>query len=660
MPKEWIGGKIAVSVGELVPSFFSSINVLKSILTRAKNKPYGIKRLQIGGNGRELLVDFDSLDIEIQKALGDPRKVTNWMDKFFELDTEASRFYSGFRFEDGSGLRTEHVERYTVNASTLKACKLLRQARERERLTKGGSLKGVPKTIWEDAMGFRSIQRMKYQVEHTLPDNERRFLDALRKFENEGFASLISKKHKQQNALKVSADVLHLLNNLFAGTDRKPTMTQVAKQYMRFLLRDLDVVDNKTGEVINPDGYPDLADSTIMGYLAKWESAIGTHNKRAGNRQVYMNKYKVTHSLNRPNFVGSLISIDDRNPPFKMADGKRVWFYNAIDLCSEVWTCYVHGRTKEGIILDFYRQLIRNYVKNGWGMPLELECESSLNSSLVKSGLLQNGNLFEHVRMEANNATGKKIERYFRELRYGVEKEMDGWQARPFAKSEANQLNDDDVPVLSYDKIVKQTIQAMEDWNTSEHPIYKGKTRMEVHAERQNEKCKPICWEITLPYIGRRTKTSCNVGLVNLDDEQVCLGENGALLVGEKLISAMKRVEGKELIVYWLDDDEGNLLKAFAYIDGDLMAELVAKPRYNRALYERTEKDEENYAMMSAYSNTIAAYGTRQKNSVRPTTLLAVTKQDQEERVVEILDDNFEEEEERTYKPASRSLFDRF
>jgi hypothetical protein len=664
MPHEF-NGIIAVRHNELIPIFYKNIDVLKATVCRQRTKSYGIKKLQSGGNGRELLIDFDSLPVEIRQALGDPRKVTNWMDRFFKINDVARAYYGSYRFESGNGLSNQHIEEYTINASTLEACKLLRNAREQERRGKAGSLRGVATTIWIDAMNFRAVQRMKYGFEHTLPSNERRFTEAVRRFEEIGFASVISGKHQNKNAVKVTADVIDLLNNLFAGTHLKPTATEVSRQYMRFLINDLEVIDHETGEVICSEGYPQISDTTILGYLAKWDLRIGTHSKRSGNRQTYMNKFKVYHKLEIPKYSNSIISVDDRNPPFKMADGKRVWFYCGIDLCSEVWVGWVHGQTKEGIIIDFYRQLIRNYAKWGFGLPRELECESSLNAHL-RGGILADGRMFEKVRIEANNATGKKIERYFEEMRYRQEKSEEGWIARPFARAEANQVNEGIVPTLTYERIVNIAERAMNEWNNAEHPRYKGKTRLQVHAETQNPKRKPICWEVLLPMIGYETKTSCRNGVVALNGGSFCIAnhETGKLASGEYLIKYMKLIEGQKIVVYWLDDAEGEMAKAIVHKDGRLMCELIKQPTYSRSYFERVDSEhgDENYTLMSAYSNTIQQFGTAQRKKISQITILeAVKKDDEEIEVAEVLADLDEEEFVMLrYGRKKKSYLDRF
>lgn len=657
MPIAWKDDKIAVRTWELIPKYYKNIDVLKSTVQRYKNQSYGIKKLQSGGNGRELLIDFDSLDKHIQEELGDPRKVTCWMDKFFSINDDANTFFSKYRFENGRGLDNKYIKEYTMNASTLIAAKMLRSAREHERLGRGGSLRGVPQTIWVDVMNYKKIQEMKYGYSHTLPNNERRFADSLKRFEAEGYISLISKKHNNTNALKVTADVIEVLNGLFAGTRLKPSPTSVARQYVKFLMKEIEVIDNETAEVLNPLKYPPLEERIITAYLNKWEHRISNHKVRAGDRQRYMNKYRITHRLDKPQRAGSIISVDDRNPPFVLPDGSRVWFYIGIDLASEAWTTYVYSKDKKGIINDFYRNMVRDYVSYGVGLPLEIECESALNSSL-KNSVLQEDMLFRKVRIERNNSTGKKIEQYFRKIRYGLEKEEEGWQGRPFARNEANQPKTETPIHLEYKAIVELTIRRMQEWNNMEHPEVKGKTRWEVFLENQRDDLS-YNWDGILSVMGKVTQTSCRVGYIELNGQEWCIGQEGELAVGEKLIATMKNVEGKKLTVRWLDDKEGNVIKAYAYIKDRYVCELVPVPRYNRAFFERTEQDFENQKLMKLYANTVTDFGRKQAQNIKKLTIIKRTATTEEEvTIAEELP--WPTEEEQIVHRKKKSLLDRF
>ena len=611
----------SVTVEELIPNFYNTEATLRSEISRYQERPYGIKKVCSGGNGRKLLIAFDSLEPAIKEAIGDPRKPAHFMERFYKVDAGAVRFYQQFRFEDGGHLSLSHQEEYITNASVLIACIALKEARERERKLKGISCKGVMKTLCDDATGFNATLKTKYQVEHTLPSSEKRFKMAFNEFSKTAnglpfdFTSLISGKLRNQNSRKVTDPVMRLLNDLFAGQGNKPNRTEVANQYEAFLGGYIEVVSQETGEVYNPSEFKTLSEATIINYLGSWTERIGSYAKRSGDRQKLMQQFKPHHSLKRPEFAGSIISIDDRQPPFEYAPGQRVWFYNGIDLGSEVFTCWVYGKSKEGIIMEFYRQLVRNYTEWGFNLPLELEAESSLNSSFTDT-FLRPGTMFDHVRIEANNARGKRIERYFRDLRYGSEKQREGWLARPFAMSESNQAGGGKKVITPFGDIVENSLRDIQEWNNAPHSVHKNKTRWEIFCERQHPELKPTNWKSILPHLGYETKSSVNVGHIRLQNKEFLLGDDGAICLGEKLITLMRRIEGEEVTVYWLDDNKGDVLKAVIYLNDTCICEAIAKPVYSRAMAERTPKDEQARETMSAYVATIEGYMRTKRNAI--------------------------------------------
>ncbi|MBD1394295.1 hypothetical protein [Mucilaginibacter glaciei] len=621
MPSFW-NNTVVVTKDELKPWY--SDNNLKTTIQRYKEKSYGIKRVQRAHLGSPMLISYDSLPKEIQDALGDPRKCDHILERFYKVDGGAVNYYKTFRFEsDGSYLDLEFQERYIINASVLEAVKALKEVRERERKTKGISLHGVNTTLWEDAVSFQATLKAKYSLQHTLPENNRSFIEVFKKYELDGYITLISGKHKNQNTRKVTDKTLELLNNMFGGDKRKPTATDVHKRYDAFIGGYVSVVNNDTSEIYNPAEFKKLSDTTVKKYMSQWANKIGTYQHRSTDREKLMTQFKPHHSLNKPKFAGSIISIDDRQPPFKDLSGKRVWFYNGIDLGSEAFTCSVYGDSKDGIIMEFYRQLVRNYHHWGFHLPAELECEMSLNSSF-KDTFLREGEMFQYVRIEANNPRGKRIERYFRTLRYEYEKDKEGWLARPHAKSENNQAVTDSekIPRLPYEKIVDNAIDDIETWNSRKHSVHTHMTRWEVFCEMQHPDIKPTNYIGILPYIGYHTKTSCNVGIIRLQRKEFLLGNEGKISLGDRLIGLMKQVEGQEISIYWLDDHEGQVFKALVFIGTQYICEAIAKPVYGRATIEQTPEDYTARSIMSAYVATIDSYGRRRKQQIEPVTII--------------------------------------
>jgi hypothetical protein len=619
---------IAVESDDLIPSFWNTLGSLQKEIQRYQEKPFGIKRLQVGGNGRKLLIDFDTLKPHIQEALGDPRRVDNPLETFFEFDADAVRYYSRFK-RAGNKLEADEQERYIINASVMKAAIKLEQARTQERIKLKGSLRGIMATVVKDVEKFNNTLKVKHEVSHNLPGSEKQFKMLIKSCKTDLYFPLIKDPEggRINNARKVDDRTEMIFNGLFKNQLHKPTPTEVARNYDAFLNGYAEVYNQETGEMYDPKGFKSLSNTTVISYINKWENKIATHKARSGDRQVYMGSFTPHHQMELPKLAGSIISIDDRQPPFVYnTKGDRVWFYLGVDIASQCFTTFVYGKTKEGIIVDFYRQMVRNYTEWGFCLPYELECESSLNSSF-KDTLLRPGAMFQEVKIEANNARGKYIERMNGKLRYEVEKSASGWLARPTAKSEANQLSAAKKEIIPYDILVNERLLELEKWNNSEHPENKGLSRWDYFTANQNPNLKPTNWEAILPVIGHQTTTSCNVGYIRLQGQKRALAEDGKILTGEALIQKMRVIEGKEFDVYWLDGNDGQVMKALVYLNNRVICEVMEMPKYNRARIERTDADAEALKIQSAYALSVEAFEKRQRNKIENIQIIDGTPQ---------------------------------
>jgi hypothetical protein len=488
----------------------------------------------------------------------------------------------------------------------------------------GHHLMGVMQTLASDATSFNTILRARYGMEHTLPENYRRFADKFNTFLKEGYPSLISKHHGNVRALKVEDTVAALLNSIFT-TNHKPTPAEIKRTYDGFKSGYVEVINNVTGEDYQPVEFPSkLSESAIRQFLSDWDSRIGTDLIRTGDRQRLMGKNKPYHSMDLPKFAGSLLSIDDRQPPFKYTNTDRVWFYLGQDAASLAITTWVYGKSKEGIMLEFYRQMVRNYHEWGINLPFELEAESNLNASFT-STFLQEGRMFENVKIEANNARGKLIEsRFNRAVRYdpNLEKGEAGWIARPMARGESNQEGTAKVPVLPYADIVNMSLGHIVTWNNMPHHEDKSISRWDYFMRNQHPDLKPTNYKSFLKWLGYKTETSCNAGIIRLNRAEYLLGNNGQVATGDTLIGYMREAEGQNIDVYWLDDNYGGIICALVYIGDKLICEAVKKPVYQRAKLEQTPADLEARSIMSAYVATIEAYSRQQRKAIDKVTVI--------------------------------------
>lgn len=566
-----------------------------------------VTRIRKQGPNTPMLLEFSTLPESWQDLListfGEPKErlKKSFFESNYTKDLEAYRYFSKIKI-NGEKLNNDKIDEYTLNASVLNTVGIVYRARIKERKRLKNELLGTWLSVMKETEDFRVIQP------HTIPcTNERYFARKYNEYKKNSYASLLSGKLGNNNTRIVDADLEDFFCDLFTSLDHKPSQTEVAALYEGFVDGYVQIVNSSTGEMYNPKDVKKVSTSTVKAYLSKWSNEIGTLTMRSADRQKLMQKFKPYHSLIQPQFANSIISIDDRQPAFEYAKGKRMWFYNAIDLGSEAFTCWVYGKTKEGIIIDFYRQLVRNYHAWGLNLPAELEGELSLNSSFTNT-FLKEGNMFEYVRIEANNARGKRIERYYGNLRYQYEKEHEGWLARPFALAERNQKNNDKVPMVPYDNLVVQCLGDIERWNNTEHSKIKGKSRWEVFMMTQNPKVKPTNYEGIIPYLGYKTKTDCKAGIVKMNNQEYLLGSDGKIALGEELINYMCKIEGRDVEVKWLDDNEGRLLKAYIVNNGQVICEILPKPRYAKARIEATPEDMVNRELMSKYVATIESF----------------------------------------------------
>lgn len=617
MPHEW-NNILVVTKEELIPEFFPSWEALKLKLWRDGKRGYGLRRVREGkGMGNEVLIAFDSLPEGWRKQLGDPRKVDCILERYFREDSEAVGYFSTVKAGKKGYILPERQQEYVLDASVLMAAFRLKLARIETLTAQGESspLKNMDKYISTAVNNFNYVRHIKKLPEHNLPTNHLSLKRKMERFEQDGYASLL-KGYDNKNASVKTEKIMKLLNAMYIQKE-KPTQVEVFRLYEGFLNGYVDVINPETGEIYDPSEYGKLSQRTVTAFLASWKEKVATHLKRAADRQQYMVKFDPFQTLQQPEYAGSIISIDDRQPPFWYAKQMRMWFYNAIDLGSECIIAFVYGKSKDGIILDFYRELVRNCAEWGINMPAELECESHLNSNF-KETFLREGCMFRFVRIIANSAHSKRIERYFGNLRYDYEKKRSGWIGRPHARNEAYQTGGDKIEVIPYDTLVMNCLEDIMEWNNSPHSRYPDKTRWEVFMERQHPDLSPINWRGILPYIGERTATSCKAGHIRLNNAWFLLGDDGEVYIGDRLLELMEQVEGKEVEVCWLRGHEGQVLKALVYLNGRLVCEALPKPVAKRSRLEALgdKVSEENFTLMERYKNTVRGWARRHKNEI--------------------------------------------
>ncbi|WP_017258435.1 hypothetical protein [Pedobacter arcticus] len=605
-------------------------------------------RLKEGrGPGNEVLIDIDAMpsdwyDMAV-KRFSLPKQETHPMANFFKMDADARIFYDKYQFEsNGEFLTPAQRKRYTINASVMGALASLKTVREMAKKSRGGRATGIWASLVGDCISFNDYLKAKHSCSHSLPKSEKMLRERYNRWIDHNYESIIDGRNNNSNAQLVTPEMIRLWQDIYAGQlPYKPSYNEVSERYDQFLAGQISIgirKDSKNedspnfkyaGEIYDNtlECYKPASESTVYAYQSAWELKVVSHSLRSGDRQRFKGLYIPFHKLKQPDFAGTMISIDDRKPPFEYAKGKRLWFYCGADLGSEVITTYVYGETKEGIIEEFYRQMVRNYAGWGLSLPYELECESSLNST-YKDDLLAPGSMFTEVRIEANNARGKAIEQYWRQIRYGKEfdKKHHAWIGRPFSVGENNQRAVEKVEFMPKVDIVKSSIDTIQLWNSQLHSnqtLHPGMTREDVFLEKQHPELTPINWAGILPHIGFSQKSSMKAGRIILQGLHRVVGFNGEVALGEILIQILQKIEGQTVQLYWLDDNEGDVLKALVYdLQGTQICELLGDLEYSRGKLESKDSDKDYRSIMSAYEATVQGYINRNAKEINSITII--------------------------------------
>lgn len=566
-----------------------------------------LKVVRTGGNGRKALIEFDSIvKLERKNAIlnmyGDPRQTTasGMLRDRIMPDAKALEFYSNFQLSDGRSLPEKNIREYCQNASVLNA---LHEILKEAKVARRSAGYGDSKHFFEKAAV--TINSLADEYEHTLPRNHRHIQRVYKKYIAEGYYGLISGKFCNENSRKVSNDIEHLILSIYT-MDNKPFAASVYEIYNSFVRGNIDVVDRRTGEVFDRNlfikkGSPiELSDSTIWNYINNPKNRAIVDKARSGQFQ-YNNTHRPHHHRHSPFFSFSKISMDDRDLPRKLTDGKRVKAYYSYDVTSGCVIGYAHSRDKdEKLFLDCLRNMFQLIERNNFGMPMEAEVEHHLVSKYFDDLAL----MFPFMRIcNPGNSQEKRAEHFNRAKKYGVEKGMHKGVGRWWAQCEAYRIDVDKVnnefkeKGYTFERLVADDVESIRQYNNQLHPrqkVYPGKTRWQVLRENMNPKLFQVNKAVLYKTIGSKTETSINRNqYVKVCYEKYQLPDPQII---ERLMPNNYNVDA-----YYLADDNGHISEVYLYQNGTYICRCDKIVAYNESKAEQTADDVLNYKSQSEY-----------------------------------------------------------
>lgn len=610
-----------------------------------------VVKAQRSCRGKSAMVVVDTLPTKIKAKVRElypnagEMKLQEWFKDNYNLDSEARAFFSQYRFPDGSSLKPEKINEYTINASVILAVKRLMASASALRKATGDG-----KVRWEEMTS--AVSYFKKEFGHTLPESAMRFRKAVASLDNYGFESLISKRHKNQNSRKVNYKVERLILSL-DSLPQRPFNTTVHEMYMSFVCGELDVYDPETGEMFDPDVFTDkkgepleLSEATIANYL-------NTPMNRALRAKLHStawdfnNEYRPHHNRKAPAFAFSKVSLDDRDLPRKMMDGNRVKAYYAYDVASGCVVGYAYSRLKTAdLFVNCVRNMFQTIERNGWNCPAQVEVEHHLVSDF-SGGLMKAGIVFPFVRWcNPGNSQEKRAEHFNRSKKYGAEKLNQVGIGRWYSKLEANRPKIEKVydeknntyreKEFTYEELVADDICAIQVYNNQPHPnqrLYTGLSRWQVLCQNQNPDLQPVDKAILYRFIGEKRITSIRRNMYCMVSGTKFMLPSPEYI--EKLAPHDYGVEA-----YFLPDEGGNVPEVHIYQNDNYIASCAPVELYNEAAVEQTDADIEAYRKQASY---VAQFDAMMKHEkIQKVEVAGRVDYAQEEMVVETvaLDDN--------------------
>ncbi len=603
-------------------------------LRNGKQKPDHWDIILHPKNKKLILLGYEALleehkNIVVQK-LGNPYElvVRTPVLSMIKPNPEAYNHFATYTYNGGEKLPYKRILQYTRGEAVLSF------------INKHTKIQDIRKNFGMDGVDFyRHItniieqeklrgQDLNYegpeQLDGKFPASYAKLLKRSRDYAaaDNGFSFFIHPSFGNSNSVKVTADTEDLLNDIYV-LNHKPNYTEVHRIYSDFILGKHSIINAETGEVYDHTEYKAVGVSTVYGYVSAWENKSVTHKKRSSDKIGYNQAYRPYASLEVPQLAGSLISMDDRDLPFKTINNIRVKAYLAMDVASEAFIGYSFNATDKDmtLVMDCFRDMYKNLAAAGYNQPAEVEVEQHLMSTL-KEGILNEGAVFPYVRFaQAANPQEKSIERAFRRMRYGLDKQIAGWIPRPFAKDEANQSRTEEDIKTAYtpDQVIQIATANIIEWNNQLHPnqkAFKGLTRLQVWHQKQNELLLPIRWQQIAKYLGHQTFSSINRGEIR--------AFNG-LYVLDTMKETAHLENGQDLEIYGLEDQFGTITCIHIYKHGEFVLTANAKVRWQKARIEQTDADRQKIITQQKYTAAFDADVKERKSKLKK---LAVIKND--------------------------------
>jgi hypothetical protein len=444
-----------------------------------------IKRLQLGGNGRKALIEFDTMRSDIKNKVielaGDPyAKVTTITFTDYIIDDQkAYEFYRNYTLDSGEALPEKNIKEYCWNASIANAINTIVNSK----LAQRKALAGTKVNVW-DRIAEVVSELPKHTYPHSLPRNPRILKDKVKQYLNDGYGVFIHKAFGSKNAEKINDDAKSfVLARWCDRVKRVANYNQLLKEY------NLEAEEQEWKMI--------KSEQSIINFLTDPKIEPLWYGYRFGELK-FKEKFTMSFKTALPSMRDSLWYSDGTkiNLYYQDATGKMktINVYEVMDAYSEVFLGY-HISEKEDYEAGY--QAYKMAIQVSEHRPYQISLDNGAGNKKLHAGGFFDKISHLAIKTQPYNGKSKTIESAFGRFQTQFLAQLPNYSGQNITSkkvsSHANMefilANPEMLPTFA--QLKEQYVQKRNEWNQATHPKT-GKPRIEMYFESENPDCPKV------------------------------------------------------------------------------------------------------------------------------------------------------------------------
>ena len=447
---------ICVSYSELVDSEIMTKDNYDKMRSRGR-----LKSIVRGGNGREAMIEFSSLPIDIKNSVvemfGDPTK-SYARDVFamaVKTDYKARKYYSDYVLADGRFLPFEVQEQYGRNVDVMNVLIRFNNKSSAFQRALGGSARG----LWNSLAN--TCNELSIELNHDLPRNPKRLRAKVRDYQRDGYVSLISGKFLNKNSAKV------------VDIEQLSTIRELLRKHNNFDNVQLANFYNFFGE---SQGWKEITPATIQNYREKFDLETAPFRKGLTH---FDNTKGMIVKRSAPVLPLVYWSSDGWNVELVYQEsvvrgGKSVTTYHnrltcvvVLDACGKYPIGYAIGKGESAALIKAAHRNAVKHTEELFGRMHrvgQLQTDNYAKKALTPFYKALSGN---YTPAKVGNAKAKIVEPYFKYLNKTYCQLLPNWSgfgvtSRKESQPNADWLNDNRHSIPSKEGVIEQIERIIE------------------------------------------------------------------------------------------------------------------------------------------------------------------------------------------------------